>query len=158
MTDLFLPFEKFKAPVYKGKSQEVQSFLRFLSAEKQLAINANERITVNEFALKILKYIYETGIEFRLNQSCIQCFMMDMHIFDIVKITDSLLCIVVRTCHPTQLPSIDSLPTDGKPIVGKSSKTTRVNLLLPTTDIGFKVFVENFMHFMYTIPLKYRRR
>ncbi|HEC72425.1 MAG: hypothetical protein ACTSW7_00510 [Candidatus Thorarchaeota archaeon] len=151
-------FEKFKAPVYKGKSQEVQSFLRFLSAEKKLAINANERIKVNEFALKILKYIYESGIEFRLNQSYIQCFMMDMHIFDIVKITNSLFCIVVRNCHPTQLPSLDSLPTDGKPTVGKNSKTARVEFLLPTTNIGYRVFMENFMHFIYGVPTRYSRR
>ena len=84
--------------------------------------------------------------------------MMRTHLFDITKITDTLFVTTIRNCHLTQLPPTDGLAKEGEPTAGKSSKTVRVPFLLPTTDIGFKVFMESFMHFAYRIPLKYSRR
>jgi hypothetical protein len=145
-----------KVPVYKGKSKEIQTFIRFLSGDGKLAINATNRKPINSWMIKLLKIFHIKGIEFSVNQSCIQCSLMDSNLFDIVNVNEQTFQIIVKTCHISQLPTID-FAIDGEPTQGYNSKTSRITVLLPTTDIGFAILIENIMSFIYRLPWKYQR-
>lgn len=148
-------FEKMKIPVYKGKNKEIQSFIRFLSDDNKLAINATERISINKYFLNLLKTFHIKGIEFSLNQSCIQCSLMEVNIFDILNIKEESFQLIVKY-HISQLPTIE-FAIDGESTIGYNSKTSCIVVLLPTTDIGFAILVENLMLFIYKLLWKYQR-
>lgn len=149
--------EDLKIPVCKGKGKKIQSFKKFITTKTNLAINANKRQKVDKYIIKILYFLLGMGISFRLNQSCIQCFLANYNIFDIQKINEKIIQITIKTCHPWQLPEI-KFAIEGSPFFGKTSKTSRINIILPTTDLEFKVLMENFSNFIYRIPVKYSRR